>query len=167
MSVADTFFEDDLADAGAGMDRERHRAGVVHLQHLLSVFDTGLHEVGGHVHHQADTSEAAPALYPAADVVGQRDALAGDAVYGLAGQQEEVIRHFDHVGDLAVVGVIRNVEDVVDGAEDTKLISEVQIDRGWADAGRVERIDPDLARFNALEELGPGEHAHRWLIPFP
>jgi len=68
MTFAYSIFEDELADPGSGMNRQRDRAGVIHLQKLV-VGDPRMHETGGDVDQQTQAGEAASPLQSPANII--------------------------------------------------------------------------------------------------
>src|SRR5262249_33233517 len=71
--------EHDLEEPYACMNEQRPTRHVRDLEHLV-VRDARLHKARRDVDHEAEAREPAAALEPSTDVVGQGDALAGDAV---------------------------------------------------------------------------------------
>lgn len=131
--TADTFFEDDLADANSRTNGKRDGASVVHLQHLARTDHARLDEVGGHMHHEPDTGKPAASLDPATDVVWQRESFFGDAEHCLAWEEEQVVVNGHELGDLTVIGVLGHMENFPGMAEEAELTAEVEIDRGRTD----------------------------------
>lgn len=74
LSLTFGFFKDDLTNSNAGMDGERHRAGVGHFQDLFAVA-AGMDKVGSDVDHEADSSQGASTLDPTTEVVGESESF--------------------------------------------------------------------------------------------
>jgi len=83
-SAADALLENDLADADAGANGERDRAGVVHFEHLARPDHTRLDEISGDVDHETNAGKAAATLDPTAEIVREGESLFGDAEDSLA-----------------------------------------------------------------------------------
>src|SRR5690606_1673195 len=132
----------DLADPHAGHDLERAARDVAHLEHL-AVRDARLHEGRGHVDHQAEAGEAAAALEKAAEIVGPREGLGGDAVERDAGVEAEGPIGGEHPRVIAVVDVVLDADRHRTVLDRPDLVPERQIDGGDADLTPIEGIDAD------------------------
>src|SRR5919198_1218184 len=156
--AADALLENELADRYAGPDRQRHRPSIVHLERL-PIVDTRLDEAGSDVDHHANAGEPAAALQPAAYIVRQPNPLVGDAVYGLARHQHEIVVVLDRddLSHVAVVDLFGYVEDLAHSPEDAELVVQMQVHRGRPHLGLGEWIDPDLPAPDAVDDLVVGE----------
>ncbi len=119
------------------------------------------------MHQQAEAGEAAAALEPAAEVVGQAQPLRCHAQHRLAGVEQQVLAVVDPdaLGGGAEVDVVGDLDVAGHADEDAEGVGEVQVHRRWPHAGGVVGVDDNLARLDRLEDLAVAQDRHGSLAP--
>jgi hypothetical protein len=134
LGVAIAFLEYELADLGAGIQRQGSMPEIDYFQDLM-VRDAGMHETCGNMNSKSKTRKSAPAFKPARDIIGERDLFFRDPQDHLARLYHDIaaILNMNAFGYIFEPGVILDVIDLELFFKDPEIIAERKIDRTGSD----------------------------------